>query len=267
MSSTGAADPRTTLERVLRRDRRVVLAGLAFVSLASWLYILSGAGMGASSSSGGPIAMSPTWTPGDSAMILAMWWVMMVAMMLPSAAPMVLLFATANRKSRERDRPYVPTGYFVGGYLAAWGGFSLLAVLLQWGLEKLTLLSPMMRTTSLYLGAALLIAAGVYQLTPFKHACLRHCRSPIHFISHQWRPGIAGASRMGLEHGLVCLGCCWVLMVLLFYGGVMNLWWIAGLALYVLIEKLLPLGARLGRYTGGLLILWGAAVLAGAIIG
>ena len=266
MSSTGATNRKTALERALRRDRHVVVAGLAFIILAAWLFILTGAGMGAPSSSAGPM-MSPTWTPGYFVLMLVMWWVMMVAMMLPSAAPMVLLFATVNRKSRERDRPYVPTGYFAAGYLAAWGGFSMVAILLQWGLEQLTLLSPTMRTTSLYLGATLLIAAGVYQLTPLKHACLRHCRSPLHFISHQWRQGTAGAFRMGLEHGLFCLGCCWVLMVLLFYGGVMNLWWIAGLALYVLIEKLFPLGARLGRYAGGLLILWGAAVLAGAVIG
>ncbi|MFP6746735.1 MAG: DUF2182 domain-containing protein [Alphaproteobacteria bacterium] len=208
--------------------------------------------------------MTPVWTPGYFALMLAMWWVMMVAMMLPSAAPLVLLFAAVNRKSRLGGRPYVPTGVFAAGYLVAWGGFSLLAVLGQWGLERLALLSPMMQTTSLYLGAALLVGAGVYQLTPLKQACLRHCRSPLAFIAHHWRQGGGGAFRMGLEHGLFCLGCCWVLMALLFYGGVMNLWWVAGLALYILIEKLAPGGPRLGRYTGGLLILWGLWVLAGA---
>lgn len=257
----------TALERALKRDRHIVIGGLVLVSLASWLYILTGAvmemGETAAMSGSATMAMRFAWTPAYFALMLAMWWVMMVAMMLPSVAPMVLIFATVNRKSRQQGRSYVPTGFFATGYLVAWGGFSLVAVLLQWGLERLTLLSPMMQTTSIYLGAALLIGAGVYQLTPLKHACLRHCRSPLQFIAHHWRPGTGGAFRMGLEHGLFCLGCCWVLMVLLFYGGVMNLWWIVGLALYVLIEKLAPAGHHLGRYSGGLLILWGAWLLAG----
>jgi predicted metal-binding membrane protein len=256
------------LERVLKRDRHIVIGGLVFVSLASWLYILTGAGMDsgetASISGSAMITMKLTWTPAYFVLMLTMWWVMMVAMMLPSAAPMVLLFATVNRKSRQQGQPYTPTGFFAAGYLVAWGGFSLIAVVLQWGLGRLTFLSPMMQTTSLYLGAGLLIGAGIYQLTPLKQACLRHCRSPLQFIAYHWRHGTGGALRMGLEHGLFCLGCCWVLMTLLFYGGVMNLWWIAGLAIYVLIEKLAPLGARLGRYTGGLLILWGVGVLVGS---
>ena len=143
----------------------------------------------------------------------------------------------------------------------------MVATGLQWGLERLALLSPMMQATSLYLGAALLIGAGLYQLTPLKYACLRHCRSPFDFIANHWRQGTGGAFRMGLEHGLFCLGCCWVLMALLFYGGVMNLWWIAGLAIYVLLEKLAPAGPRLGRYTGALLILWGVWVLASTASG
>jgi predicted metal-binding membrane protein len=256
------------LERLLKRDRHIVIGGLVFVSVASWLYILTGAGMDmgemASKSGGDVMAMKPAWTPAYFGLMLAMWWVMMVAMMLPSAAPMVLLFATVNQTSRKQGRSYVPTGFFVAGYLVAWGGFSPVAVLLQWGLDRLTVFSPMMRTPSLYFGAALLIAAGVYQLTPLKHACLRHCRSPLLFIAHHWHPGTGGAFRMGLEHGLFCIGCCWVLMALLFYGGVMNLWWIGGLALYVLIEKLAPAGHRFGRYAGVLLIFWGAWVLAGA---
>ena len=236
------------LERVLKRDRDIVIGGLVLVSLAPWLYILTGAGMDAggmtSMSDDTLMTMKLAWTPTHFALMLAMWWVMMVAMMLPSAAPIVLLFAAVNRKGRQRDRPYVPTGYFATGYLLAWGGFSLVAVFLQWGLERLVLLSAMMQTTSLYLGATLLIGAGIYQLTPLKHACLRRCRSPFGFIAQHWRQGSGGAMRMGFEHGLFCLGCCWVLMVLLFYGGVMNLWWIIGLALYVMIEKLAPATPR-----------------------
>jgi predicted metal-binding membrane protein len=252
-------------ERVLKRDRHIVIGGLVIVGLASWLYILTGAGMDIgemSTMSGGAMTtMTSAWTPAYFALMLVMWWVMMLAMMLPSAAPMVLVFATVNRKSRERDRAYVPTGFFAVGYLVAWGGFSLVAVVLQWGLERLALLSPMMQTTSVYLGAALLTGAGIYQLTPLKQACLRHCRSPIDFIAHHWRKGSSGAFRMGLEHGLFCLGCCWVLMSLLFYSGVMNLWWIGGLAFYVLLEKVAPAGPHLGRYTGALLIVWGLWVL------
>jgi predicted metal-binding membrane protein len=179
---------------------------------------------------------------------------------------MVLLFAAVNRKVRQQGQPYVGTSFFTAGYLAAWGGFSLVAVFLQWGLERLLLLSPMLHVSSLYFGAALLIGAGVYQLTPLKHACLHHCRTPIEFIARYWRQGAGGAVRMGLQHGLFCLGCCWVLMALLFYAGIMNLWWIGGLAVYVALEKLAPAGHRLGRYAGGLLILWGAWVLVGAIV-
>lgn len=271
MNLTGGISQKPGWERILKRDRFIVIGSLVFVCLVSWLYILSGAGMDtpgmASSSSSAMIMMKLTWTPTYFVLMLVMWWVMMVAMMLPSAGPMVMLFATMNRKNRQQGRLYVPTGFFAAGYLAVWGGFSLVAVLIQWGLERLALLSPMMQTTSLYLGAGLLIAAGVYQLTPLKQACLRHCRAPIDFIAHHWRQGVAGAFRMGMEHGLFCLGCCWVLMALLFYGGVMNLWWITGLALYVLVEKLAPLGPSFSRYTGGLLVLWGAAVLVMAIGG
>ena len=257
----------SALEAVLKRDRAVVITGLVAVGTVSWLYILAGAGMEMEMPADTMMALTPEWTPAYFLLMLAMWWIMMVAMMLPSAAPMVLLFAAVNRKSREQGHAYVPTGAFAGGYLVVWGGFSLVAVLLQWGFESLALLSPMMRTSSVYLGAGLLIAAGVYQLTPLKQACLRHCRSPIDFIAHHWRQGTDGASRMGLEHGLFCLGCCWVLMTLLFYGGVMNLWWIAGLALYVLLEKLAPAGPRLGRYIGGLLIVWGLWVLVETVAG
>ncbi|MAF47203.1 MAG: DUF2182 domain-containing protein [Rhodospirillales bacterium] len=257
------------LERAMRRDHIIVIIGLVSVCGASWLYILAGAGidMEARSSGAAMISMALDRTPAYFALMFAMWWVMMVAMMLPSAAPMVLFFATINRKSHDRGQDYVPTAIFAAGYLVAWGGFSLLAVILQWGLDRWVLLSPMMATSSADLGGALLIGAGIYQLTPLKHACLRHCRSPFELIAHRWRTGAGGAFRMGIEYGLFCLGCCWVLMALLFYGGVMNLWWIAGLALYVLIEKLTPAGHRLGRFTGALLIIWGGLVLAGALAG
>jgi len=172
---------------------------------------------------------------------------MMLAMMLPGAAPMLLLFARVNRSHKAQDRPYVPTGIFAAGYLAAWGRFSLLAAALQSGLEQLDLVVPMMTTTNYWLGGAILLAAGLWQLTPLKGVCLRHCRSPLALLAQQWRPGQLGAFRMGLEHGAYCLGCCWFLMGLLFFGGIMNLFWIAGLALFVLLEKTIPMGHWFGR--------------------
>jgi|APSaa5957512535_1039671.scaffolds.fasta_scaffold16075_5 predicted metal-binding membrane protein len=254
-------------EQAVRRDHLVVLTGLISVCGAAWLYIFAGAGMEMGTTPSGSPTVNSTrdWTPAYLGLMFAMWWVMMIAMMLPGAAPMVLFFATINRKSGEQGRGHVPTYIFAAGYLVAWGGFSLGAVFLQWGLDSVTLLSPMMQTSSIYLGGALLIGGGLYQLTPLKHACLRNCRSPFNMIAHSWREGAFGAFRMGIEQGLFCLGCCWVLMALLFYGGVMNLWWITGLAIYVLIEKLAPAGHALGRYTGALLIVWGGWVIAGAI--
>lgn len=248
------------LEALLKRDRAVVIIGLIAVSGLSWLYILAGAGMGGMNGAG-IMAVPASWTAGYAVLMLAMWWVMMVAMMLPSAAPMVLLFAAITRKDRTRGGIHIPTWVFGAGYLAAWGGFCLGAVALQWGMERLMLLSPMMATNSVALGGALLIAAGIYQLTPLKYACLRHCRSPVAYLAYSWRPGRSGAFTMGLRHGIFCLGCCWVLMALLFYGGVMNLWWIGGLTIYVLTEKLAPAGPIIGRFTGLLLIFWGLWLL------
>ena len=270
-----------TLEAVVRRDRLVVVTALTAVIAVSWAYLLAGAGMGMSAfemtrmwqhgmaggmSEGGMAGMAmmapAVWTPGYAVVMFFMWWIMMVAMMLPSAAPMILLFATVNRKQRETGHPYVATSLFAVGYLAAWAGFSLVAVFLQWGFERTGILSPMLVGTNVIFGGVLLLAAGVYQLTPIKHACLRQCRSPLAFLSTHWRRGARGALRMGLEHGAFCVDCCWFLMGLLFFGGVMNLYWIAGLALFVLFEKIVPAGHWLGYATGVALLVWGAGMLA-----
>ena len=276
------------LESVLRRDRLVVVIALVAVIVLSWVYVLAGAGMGMSAfemtrmtqpvgvidstqpsvqgmSMGGTAVggtmVTGAWTVGYAVVIFFMWWVMMFGMMLPSAAPLLLLFARMMRKEKNKGAPYVPTGVFALGYVIMWAAFSAIATGAQWGLEASGLLSGIMVGTSAVLGAGLLIAAGVWQLTPWKNACLRHCRSPIGFLSAHWRPGRTGAFKMGLVHGAFCLGCCWFLMALLFYGGVMNLYWIIGLALYILIEKLLPAGARIGQLTGVILIAWGATLL------
>lgn len=264
----------TFLEATLRRDRVVVVAALVAVIAVAWIWIVFGAGTGTTA-----VAMTQmagmrnmdmmmeraVWTPGYAGLIFAMWWVMMVAMMLPGAAPMLLLFARVNRSQRAQDRPYVPTGIFAAGYLTAWGGFSLLTAGLQWGLEQLDLLGPMMTATNYWLGGTILLAAGLWQLTPLKGICLRHCRSPLSFLAQQWRPGRLGAFRMGLEHGSYCLGCCWFLMSLLFFGGIMNLFWIAGLALFVLLEKTIPMGHWFGRIAGVCFATWGGLLLAGAV--
>ena len=205
--------------------------------------------------------MEGTWDGRYLLLIFLMWAVMMVGMMLPSAAPTLLLFATVLRKSDPQNAPVARTYVFAGGYLLAWTAFSLAATLLQWMLAETALLSPMMMTTSPMLGAAILVAAGIYQWTSLKQSCLKRCRSPAEFLSRQWRPGLAGALRMGVWHGSYCVGCCWALMLLLFFGGVMSLTWIAAITIFVLIEKLAPIGAQGGRLSGALLLMAGLGVL------
>jgi predicted metal-binding membrane protein len=202
-----------------------------------------------------------SWGATELFLTFVMWAIMMVAMMVPSAAPMILLFATINRKYRQQERPYVATSVFLLGYLVVWTLFSALATLVQWGLHSASLLSPMMVGTSPILGGVLLIAAGIFQWTPLKHACLAHCRAPLDFLMSDWRQGNRGAFIMGLRHGTYCLGCCWFLMTLLFVAGVMNLLWVAAIALFVLVEKVVPGGAMVGRVTGAVLVVAGIALL------
>ena len=202
------------------------------------------------------------WTATEFGLRLAMWAVMMVAMMVPTAAPMTLMYAAVARKATAQHNPLAPTFVFVAGYLAMWTIFSLVATIAQRFLDQAALLSPMMVSTSAVLGAALLIAAGIYQFTPVKNACLRNCRAPAHFLSRYWRTGNLGAFRMGLRLGAYCVGCCWILMGLLFVGGVMNLLWIAAIAIFVLLEKTIPFGQVSGRVVGAAMILVGAVSLA-----
>jgi predicted metal-binding membrane protein len=245
------------LEHVLRRDRLIVVVGVAGVVVLAWIYLVAGAGIDASMT-GMPMEPMP-WSPVYAALAFVMWWVMMIAMMVPGAAPMVLLFTAIKRK--QGVSPFVEAWTFLGGYLLIWAGFSLVAALAHWGLERVGLLSMAMASTSAVLGGVILLAAGLYQFTPIKSACLRYCQSPVLFLSRHWRPGAVGALRMGLRHGSYCLGCCWFLMALLFVSGVMNLVSIAGIALYVACEKLLPLGHRLSRAAGVALIVSGTIVL------
>ena len=210
----------------------------------------------------GDMLMMPTAFIGGAVvypvLLFVMWWTMMMAMMLPSAAPAILTYSTLSRKFVEKGATAAPLAVFAAGYAAIWTGFAAAAVALQLLLSQTIALSMMMAVTSAVIGGGLLVAAGLYQMSPLKSACLRKCQTPLMFFARNWRKGYHGALRMGLSHGLYCLGCCWVLMGLLFYGGVMELRWIVGLALYVAAEKLIPAGNRLSRSTGILLIGWGS---------
>ena len=260
-----------------------VVTALSAVIALSWAYLLVDAGtaMSAMDTSGmsppgtaaqaldGDMAamamLAPAvWTPAYAAVMFFMWCVMMVATMLPGAAPMILLYARVHRKHGDAGHGYVATGVFALGYLAAWAGFSVGAVILQWWLQRTGMLSPMLAARNAVFGSFLLLAAGVYQLTPIKHGCLRRCRSPLEFLGTHWRRGFRGAFRMGLLHGAFCVGCCWALMGLMFFGGVMNLYWVAGLAVLVLLEKTVPAGHWLGHATGVALVVWGTGMLVAA---
>lgn len=260
----------TDLKAIHRRDRRIVLAGLAGITALSWAYLI----YLALRMSATPMQMSmpgmvmPQWQPWgkvDFALMLLMWVVMMVGMMVPSASPMILTFTSVNRDRHAKGEVVVPTAVFLAGYAVVWGTFSLAATLTQWGLHQAALLSPMMVSTSPILGGLLLIAAGSFQWSALKHACLSKCRTPLSFLLTEWRDGPRGALVMGLRHGVFCTGCCWALMALLFVGGVMNLLWVATIAIFVLVEKIAPRGLRIERVVGLGLIAWGAWMLLNAI--
>lgn len=277
-------------ERLLRRDRWITLAALATLCALAWLYILGGAGLGMSAwqmttfslfphrhmaamnmpmpdmagmEMPGMTMPPPAWSLQLWAITIAMWWVMMIAMMAPSAAPAILLFARVHRQAAAGGgvtEPIAPTGPFAAGYLAVWLAFSVAATALYWLLTQTGLVSSMtMASQSRWLSGGVLIAAGLYQLSPLKGVCLSHCRAPATFLSRHWRPGWAGALRLGVLHGAYCVGCCWLLMALLFVGGVMNLAWIAAIAVLVLAEKAAPAGRWIGRAAAIALLAWGAA--------
>jgi predicted metal-binding membrane protein len=244
------------------RQRLAVLAGLGGVTLLAWADLVRLAReMDADMARGVTCALHP-WSGADFALTFAMWAVMMVGMMVPSAVPMSLLFATVARRARAQNSAVAPTFVFVAGYVAVWTGFSALATAAQWALERVALLSPMLVSTSPLFGGALLGAAGVYQWTSLKEACLERCRAPASFLAAHWRTGGSGAFRMGADYGVYCLGCCWLLMGLLFFGGVMNLLWVAAIALFVLLEKVAPQPALFGRAAGAALVLAGGAEIA-----
>jgi len=251
------------LEGLLRRDRAVALSALGVLALLAWAVTAHTARTMTAMSHAMAMPMSDTWGPAQLAGLFMMWAVMMVAMMLPSVAPIVVLFLGVLRRRHGSRLPLGPTAAFIGGYLLVWTAFSLVATLAQWSLHRAALLSEQAMQTAPLVSGILLLAAAGFQWTPAKRACLSHCRSPLHFFSTEWREGTLGAVVMGLRHGAWCVGCCWLLMSLLFVAGVMNLAWVALLAVIVLIEKATPVGPRLSRAIGAALGLWGVWLLAG----
>ncbi len=249
------------LDRALARERWIVGVCLTLVAALAWLWLwrqsvmMTGNSMDAASmpdmDMGGAMMVSSADAGPYLISAFVMWLLMMIAMMLPSAAPMILLYGRLARGARAQGAALAPTAIFAVVYLAAWAAFSLAAAIAQWLLVRSGLVSELtLAFGDRRIGGALLIAAGLYQMTPFKRTCLESCRSPMSFLMRLWRPSWVGAARLGLAHGLYCLGCCALLMGLLFVFGVMNLAWVAALALFVLIEKVLTFGSRLGILAG-----------------
>jgi len=256
----------SAIEAVLRRERAVVALAMTALTGLAWLYLWRGAGMGMPALHMTALALFPHLHPDPGGemhatlpMVAAMWWVMMIAMMTPSVAPLVLLYL---RVARHHQR-YAGAALLLLGYLLVWAGFAIVAAAAQLLLQPAGLLSPMMLwSKSAVLSAAVLALAGAYQLSPLKHACLAQCRGPAQFLTRYARPGRGGALRLGMLHGAFCVGCCWLLMALLFVGGVMNLAWIAALSILVLVEKLAPAGPATSRFSGFVLLGWAGATLA-----
>ncbi|MGE0736635.1 MAG: DUF2182 domain-containing protein [Alphaproteobacteria bacterium] len=237
------------IEIAVRRDRGLLLASLLVLAALAWLYLWFEAdAMDRMMMGERPMVMLPTAAnAGTLALTFLMWAIMMVGMMVPSAAPMILFYAAIVRKNAERGTVLPAVWVFTSGYLLVWTAFSIFAVALQVLFEELRIASSMMVVTDKWLGGSILIVAGIYQWSKIKEACLAKCQSPIQFITMHWREGRLGALRMGAAHGIFCLGCCWALMLLLFVGGVMNLLWVALVAGIVLIEKISRHGKLVGR--------------------
>jgi predicted metal-binding membrane protein len=258
---------------VLLRDRTIVLAGLLVAIAVAWAYLLFGTGAAIATPAmdmghGMMMNMPAQWAPAYLGAIFVMWAAMMVAMMLPGAAPAILLVAALARQ-REGSAAFAPgvATFFTLGYLAVWFLFAAAATALQWGLDRVAALSPAMALANAVVAGVVLVAAGVYQWTPLKETCLKHCSNPSAFLTRHWRAGRYGALATGLQHGLFCLGCCFLLMAVLFVVGIMNFIWIGGIALLVLLEKTLPWRRVATFAAGAALVVWGAAIFVHAVRG
>lgn len=257
------------LEAALRRDKVIVASALVTLAALAWAYTLwlidtmsmGGMEMPGMRMHANPLEaimspMSQAWSATEFVLAFAMWAVMMVGMMTPSAAPMILIYARVGRQAERQGKPLAATGFFASGYLLSWIAFSIIATTGQWLLERASLLTPTIESASSVMGGAVLISAGLYQWTPAKAACLKHCQAPLFFIQRHggFRRDAPGSIRIGFLHGLYCIGCCWALMALLFVGGVMNVTWIAAIAIFVLAEKVIPAGLVFTRVAGVTLI-------------
>jgi predicted metal-binding membrane protein len=239
---------------------KTVLAAIAGMVAISWIYLLTGAGMPKMDMGGGKVMLMPppSWSVGYAAIIFVMWTVMMVAMMLPSAAPTIVRVA-------NRAHGLSIAMFFTAGYLIVWTGFSAVATMAQWGFDSAHVLSDSMALRSEVAAGLIVVAAGLYQLSPVKRNCLRRCCSSKYLLGDDRTTGPSAAVRQGISYGVSCLGCCWALMCLLFVVGVMNIIWIAAIAVWVLAEKTLPWGVRLARVTAVGLIGWGSIAIAMAV--
>jgi predicted metal-binding membrane protein len=257
------------------RDEAIVMASLVAITFLAWLYLVDMAremaemgdmvGMPDMANMAGMALVTPRahWMVGDVLTAMAMWAVMMAGMMLPTALPMTLVYTAAIR--RRGAAPLLRSSIFAAGYLAIWSGFAIAAAAAQWLLLRFDLFAPEMTVASTFLGGLVFVGAGLYEWSPLKSRCLAQCQSPLGFLIAHWRSGLAGALRMGTRHGMYCLGCCWVLMLLLFVGGVMNLVWVAALSALVLLQKLVP-GKRAAQGTGLAMLMVGLFLMGKAII-
>lgn len=236
----------------LKRQRNVILASLLTLAAISWVVVLRQPSMMA----GTGLTMEMT-VP----LFLAAWVAMMVAMMFPTAAPMILMFAAVSAGKKQRSQPFVPTWVFVAAYLLVWIAFGALAYAIAVGAEALSIRAGWAMTNAARFAGVLLLSAGLYQLSPLKNLCLAKCRSPLSFLLTSWRDGHAGAFSMGLKHGMYCLGCCWLLFAILFPVGIMNIAAMVALTLLIFAEKSLSAGPLVGRLTGAALIAYGAVVI------
>jgi predicted metal-binding membrane protein len=262
------------LAAALRRERLIALGAMLLIAVLAWTWLVREAARMAGMDMPGMAdvrmnhlqMMSPAFTAWSRSLALylfGMWFVMMIGMMVPSAAPMVLLYLGVARHAERGGQRFASAAWFLLGYLLAWGAFSMGATLAHWALESAAMMTPAMRTANRAAGALVLIAAGIYQWLPVKDACLTHCRAPLSFIQQHggFQPSAGGAMRLGLLHGLYCVGCCWALMLVLFAVGVMNLLWIAALMCVVLAEKLVPRGRWIARIVGAVATASGLAML------
>jgi predicted metal-binding membrane protein len=249
---------------VLRRDRAIVAACLFLLIIIAWAYLLWLAadmemeGMDMTgfrmipAGSGLMMPATAPWHPIEFVFVFVMWAVMMIGMMTPSVAPLILIYARVGREAAVQQKPFAASAWLASGYLLAWISFSMVATVVQWSIERGGWLTPAMASASNTFGGLTLIAAGLYQWTPLKHACLRRCQAPLQFIQRHggFRGDAIGSLALGIRHGIYCVGCCWVLMALLFVGGVMNVLWITAIMIFVLIEKVVPVGRLISRIAG-----------------